>query len=122
MSPRARAAAVSTPRGPFGDIFDALAGLCLRGALGTQRSQKSNRSNPTQHNATHHNTHLTNSTYSWQVYACLALMVLSVLLGGATDAAFSAAGYAWQLANCLFTAAYALYLSKVRGYFFVLVS
>lgn len=42
-------------------------------------------------------------------------MVVSVLLGGATDSQFSAVGYCWQLVNCLFTAAYALYLSKVGG-------
>lgn len=63
---------------------------------------------------THTQTHLRlGRTYSWQVYACLALMVASVLMGGATDAHFSAVGYAWQLANCVLTAAYALYLSKV---------
>lgn len=53
------------------------------------------------------------------MYACLALMVLSVFLGGATDAAFSAAGYAWQLVNCLLTAAYALYLSKASLLFWI---
>jgi GDP-mannose transporter len=47
------------------------------------------------------------------VYACLALMLATAAAGALSDAAFSAAGYAWQLLNCLLTAAYALYLSRV---------
>jgi GDP-mannose transporter len=41
------------------------------------------------------------------------MMILSALLGGWTDAQFSLRGYAWQLVNCVFTAAYSLYLSGV---------
>ncbi|KIY98159.1 GDP-mannose transporter [Monoraphidium neglectum] len=52
-------------------------------------------------------------TYTWHVYACLLLMLATAAGGAATDAAFSPAGYAWQLLNCLLTAAYALYLSHV---------
>ncbi len=40
-------------------------------------------------------------------------MIVSALLGGWTDAQFSLRGYAWQLVNCLLTAAYSLYLSGV---------
>ncbi|KAI8465517.1 MAG: GDP-mannose transporter, golgi apparatus [Monoraphidium minutum] len=52
-------------------------------------------------------------TYSWHVGACLLVMVAAAAGGAASDAAFSPAGYAWQLLNCLLTAAYALYLSHV---------
>ncbi len=55
---------------------------------------------------------LTHSLYV-QVWGCLFLMILSALLGGVTDAQFSMRGYAWQLVNCCFTAAYSLYLSGV---------
>lgn len=48
-----------------------------------------------------------------QVWACLGLMILSAGLGGWTDLSFSAEGYAWQLVNCIFTAAYSLHLSSV---------
>ena len=40
------------------------------------------------------------------VWACVALMLVSAVCGAATDLSFSAAGYFWQIANCLFTAAY----------------
>ncbi|KAG2499701.1 hypothetical protein HYH03_002636 [Edaphochlamys debaryana] len=52
-------------------------------------------------------------TYSWQVWACLGLMIISAALGGWTDLSFSASGYAWQIVNCIFTAAYSLHLSSV---------
>ncbi|GLI69909.1 hypothetical protein VaNZ11_014616 [Volvox africanus] len=52
-------------------------------------------------------------TYSWQVWACLGLMILSAAMGGWSDLSFSPAGYAWQLVNCVFTAAYSLHLSSV---------
>jgi len=52
-------------------------------------------------------------TYSWHVWVCLVLMAASVVAGGATDAHFSWQGYAWQMANNVFTAGYALYLSRV---------
>lgn len=38
-------------------------------------------------------------------------MVISALTGAMTDLRFDAVGYAWQLVNCVFTSAYALYLS-----------
>jgi hypothetical protein len=41
--------------------------------------------------------------YGGAVWGCVGLMVLSALAGGATDTRFSAAGYAWQLANCVAT-------------------
>lgn len=37
-------------------------------------------------------------------------MVLSALCGAATDLSFNAIGYFWQILNCLFTAAYSLYM------------
>lgn len=52
-------------------------------------------------------------TYSWHVWACLAIMFVSVVTGAATDISFSLEGYAWQMVNNCFTAAYALYLSRV---------
>ncbi|KAF8061338.1 GONST1 [Scenedesmus sp. PABB004] len=52
-------------------------------------------------------------SYSWHVWVCLALMVASVFAGGATDLRFSWAGYGWQMVNNVFTAGYALYLSRV---------
>ncbi|GLC55659.1 hypothetical protein PLESTB_001011800 [Pleodorina starrii] len=52
-------------------------------------------------------------TYSWQVWACLGLMILSAAMGGWSDLSFSPSGYAWQLVNCVFTAAYSLHLSSV---------
>lgn len=52
-------------------------------------------------------------TYGFNIWLCLALMIASAVAGGYTDASFSAAGYAWQLANCVLTSAYSLYLSGV---------
>jgi GDP-mannose transporter len=52
-------------------------------------------------------------TYSWHVWVCLVLMAASVVAGGATDVHFTWQGYAWQMANNVFTAGYALYLSRV---------
>lgn len=46
-----------------------------------------------------------------QVWSSLLLMVISALTGAMTDLRFDAVGYAWQLVNCVFTSAYALYLS-----------
>lgn len=40
-------------------------------------------------------------------------MILSAALGGWSDLSFSPSGYAWQLVNCVFTAAYSLHLSSV---------
>lgn len=51
--------------------------------------------------------------YSWNVWLSLGLMLISALMGGWTDAKFTVEGYSWQIANCVFTAAYSLYLSHV---------
>jgi len=53
------------------------------------------------------------NTYSWQVWACLMLMIASASMGGWTDLRFNAAGYMWQIINCCFTAAYSLMLAGV---------
>mmetsp|Transcript_7510 Transcript_7510/g.16436 ORF Transcript_7510/g.16436 Transcript_7510/m.16436 type:complete len:221 (+) Transcript_7510:252-914(+) len=42
--------------------------------------------------------------------ASIAVIILSALLSGINDLEFSMQGYLWMLANCLFTAAYALYM------------
>eukprot|EP00798_Chlamydomonas_sp_ICE-L_P000362 gene362-1752_t len=52
------------------------------------------------------------NTYSWQVWGCLGLMIASAMMGGLTDLHFSLEGFAWQMVNCVFTAAYSLYLRK----------
>eukprot|EP00878_Enallax_costatus_P027595 GHUV01029727.1.p1 GENE.GHUV01029727.1~~GHUV01029727.1.p1 ORF type:complete len:378 (+),score=84.17 GHUV01029727.1:231-1364(+) len=52
-------------------------------------------------------------TYTWHVWVCLLFMVLSVFTGSMTDINFSWRGYAWQMVNNVFTAGYALYLSRV---------
>lgn len=49
-------------------------------------------------------------TYKLNVWGCVGLMILSALCGAATDLAFNAAGYFWQIVNCMFTAAYSLYM------------
>lgn len=49
-------------------------------------------------------------TYNWGVWGTLALMAVSAVLGALTDLEFSMRGYAWQVANCLFTSGYSLYL------------
>jgi|UniRef100_A0A7S3BTQ5 GDP-mannose transporter len=46
------------------------------------------------------------------VWWCLALIFISGLCSGITDLQFSVEGYAWQFANCVFTASYALYLRR----------
>eukprot|EP00246_Nothoceros_aenigmaticus_P003307 TRINITY_DN14360_c0_g1_i2.p1 TRINITY_DN14360_c0_g1~~TRINITY_DN14360_c0_g1_i2.p1 ORF type:complete len:362 (-),score=44.79 TRINITY_DN14360_c0_g1_i2:320-1405(-) len=51
--------------------------------------------------------------HSTRVWAALFLMVISAVSGGVTDLAFDAKGYAWQVSNCFFTAAYSLTLRKV---------
>lgn len=51
--------------------------------------------------------------YGVGVWLALALMALSAFCGAVTDLAFSSSGYAWQMVNCLFTAAYSLYLRGV---------
>jgi GDP-mannose transporter len=43
-------------------------------------------------------------TYGGAVWASMGLMIVSAVLGGVTDARFSAEGYFWQLLNCVFSA------------------
>lgn len=52
-------------------------------------------------------------TYSAQIWATLFLMLLSAMVGAYTDINFTWSGYSWQIANCAFTSAYALYLRSV---------
>ncbi|GLC39366.1 hypothetical protein PLESTB_000892400 [Pleodorina starrii] len=52
-------------------------------------------------------------SYGWQVWGCLGLMLVSAVTGASTDVNFSWTGYSWQIANCIFTSAYALYLRSV---------
>lgn len=54
-----------------------------------------------------------NKRYSMGVWATLFLMLASALCSAATDLAFDAAGYAWQMVNNVFTAAYSLMLRHV---------
>ncbi|PSC73311.1 GDP-mannose transporter GONST1 [Micractinium conductrix] len=49
-------------------------------------------------------------TYKLNVWGCVGLMMLSAVCGAATDLAFNAIGYFWQIVNCMFTAAYSLYM------------
>ena len=51
--------------------------------------------------------------HGMQVWGVLVLMLGSAAVGAGTDARFSWSGYSWQIANCLFTSAYALYLRSV---------
>lgn len=53
---------------------------------------------------------LFNRRYPLAVWLTLFLMILSALVGAATDLDFSLTGYLWQFVNCGFTAAYSLYL------------
>jgi GDP-mannose transporter len=52
-------------------------------------------------------------SYTWAVWGTLFMMLGSAIVGASTDSRFSWVGYGWQLANCLFTSAYALYLRGV---------
>lgn len=52
-------------------------------------------------------------SYSAPVWATLFLMLLSAIVGAYTDINFTWSGYSWQIANCAFTSAYALYLRSV---------
>lgn len=56
---------------------------------------------------------LYNKRYTLGVWAVLALMMTSAIVGASTDSKFSWRGYSWQAANCIFTSAYALYLRSV---------
>lgn len=51
--------------------------------------------------------------YNMGIWATMGLMVLSAVVGGFTDLAFSASGYFWQMVNSGFTAANMLYLKYV---------
>ena len=51
--------------------------------------------------------------YSSGVWATLVLMLISALCSAATDLAFDASGYTWQMINNAFTAAYSLWLRAV---------
>ena len=50
---------------------------------------------------------------SLQIWGCLALMLVSAVAGASTDVRFTWRGYGWQIVNCVFTSAYALYLRSV---------
>ncbi|KXZ49837.1 hypothetical protein GPECTOR_19g288 [Gonium pectorale] len=52
-------------------------------------------------------------SYTWPVWGCLGLMLASAVVGASTDSRFTWSGYSWQIANCFFTSAYALYLRSV---------
>lgn len=54
-----------------------------------------------------------NKHYSTGVWLTLFLMLASAICSAATDLAFDAAGYTWQMVNNLFTAAYSLLLRSV---------
>lgn len=54
-----------------------------------------------------------NKRYSAGVWASLFLMLASAICSAATDLAFDAAGYTWQMVNNFFTAAYSLWLRHV---------
>ncbi|PSC75907.1 GDP-mannose transporter GONST1-like [Micractinium conductrix] len=49
-------------------------------------------------------------TYKANVWACVALMMLSAICGGITDLSFDATGYCWQIVNCVFNSSFQLYL------------
>lgn len=40
----------------------------------------------------------------------IALQIISAVSGGITDLSFNAVGYAWQIVNCILTAAYSVCL------------
>ncbi|KAH9324380.1 hypothetical protein KI387_004558, partial [Taxus chinensis] len=48
-----------------------------------------------------------------KIWGALILMVISAISGGITDLSFHAVGYAWQIVNCFFTAAYSLTLCGI---------
>uniref|UniRef100_A0A7S3QQI0 Sugar phosphate transporter domain-containing protein n=1 Tax=Dunaliella tertiolecta TaxID=3047 RepID=A0A7S3QQI0_DUNTE len=52
-------------------------------------------------------------SYNWPVWATLIIMLVSAMVGASTDVRFTWSGYGWQMANCLFTSTYALYLRSV---------
>lgn len=48
-----------------------------------------------------------------KVWTAMFLMIISAISGGITDLSFDAAGYAWQILNCVLTASYSLILRRV---------
>lgn len=58
---------------------------------------------------------LFNRTYSYGVWWSLVMITASSIAGGLTDLEFNAVGYAWQLLNCVVTAAYSLYIKKAMA-------
>ncbi|KAH7836936.1 hypothetical protein Vadar_007595 [Vaccinium darrowii] len=48
-----------------------------------------------------------------KVWSAMFLMIISAVSGGITDLSFNAVGYAWQIVNCILTAAYSLTLRRV---------
>jgi GDP-mannose transporter len=56
---------------------------------------------------------LFNRRYPAAVWLTLALMILSAVVGAATDLDYNLPGYLWQFVNCCFTAAYSLHLKTV---------
>ncbi|XP_054819735.1 GDP-mannose transporter GONST2-like isoform X2 [Prosopis cineraria] len=48
-----------------------------------------------------------------KVWTAMFLMIISAISGGITDLSFDAAGYAWQIINCILTASYSLTLRWV---------
>ncbi|KAI8474303.1 MAG: hypothetical protein J3K34DRAFT_137853 [Monoraphidium minutum] len=57
--------------------------------------------------------YLFGKSYGAGVWATLVLMLLSALCSAATDLAYHPVGYAWQMVNNIFTAAYSLWLRSV---------
>jgi hypothetical protein len=49
-------------------------------------------------------------SYGFSVWLTLVLMTISALCGALTDISFTFRGYAWQIINCILTAAYSLVL------------
>lgn len=54
-------------------------------------------------------------TYTWHVWACLGLLLLSVMGASSADAASSWSAYGWMGLNCVLTSGYSLFLSGLVG-------
>ncbi|KAM0040871.1 putative sugar phosphate transporter domain-containing protein [Helianthus debilis subsp. tardiflorus] len=48
-----------------------------------------------------------------KVWTAMFFMIISAVSGGVTDLSFDAAGYTWQLVNCILTASYSLTLRRI---------
>lgn len=57
--------------------------------------------------------YLFGKSHTKQVWFSLVLMIVSAVCGGLSDLSFNGTGYAWQIMNCVLTAAYTLTLRKV---------